>query len=178
MEWVMESDRLNYRKIKNDFVNLKPILQNIEIMYAWGHAFTDSEIHKWIDENLVRYENEGFSYFAVIEKITNQFVGVAGPLIECINDIKYIGIAYIIDKNHWGKGYGLESAKVSMDYAFSNLNAKEVIAQIRSNNLFSRKIAEKLNMKIRFEYVKHYNNEDMTHLIYCITKYEYNLLCK
>lgn len=171
MEWVMESDRLNFRKItKNDFINLKSILQDIEVMYAWEHAFTDEEVLEWIDKNLVRYENEGFSYFAVIEKLSNQFIGMAGPLIEDINGIKQIGIAYIMDKKYWGKGYGFESAKASMDYAFNNLNAEEVIAQIRSNNLSSCKIAEKLNMKIQSEYVKHYNNLDMPHLIYCRTK--------
>ena len=171
MEWVMQSDRLSYRKItKNDFVNLKTILQDIEVMYAWEHPFTEGEIHEWIDKNLVRYENEGFSYFAVIEKTTNQFVGTAGPLIEDIDGIKYIGIAYIMDKKYWGKGYGFESAKASMGYAFNNLNANVVIAQIRPDNLSSRKIAEKLNMKIQSEYVKHYNNMDIPHLIYCLTK--------
>lgn len=171
MQWVMESDRLRYRKItKNDFVNLKPILQDVEIMYAWEHAFTDDEIHEWIDKNFARYENEGFSYFAVIEKTTSQFVGTAGPLIEDINGIKYIGIAYVIDKKYWGKGYGFESAKASVDYAFNNLNAKVVIAQIRPDNLSSRKIAEKLNMKIQSEYLKHYNNTDIPHLIYHLTK--------
>lgn len=177
MEYVMKSDRLNYRKItKNDFANLKPILQDIKVMYAWEHAFTDEEIHKWIDKNLIRYENEGFSYFAVIEKTTNKFVGTAGPLIEDIDGIKYIGIGYIIDKKYWGKGYGAESAKASMDYAFNNLNSKVVIASIRPNNLSSRKIAEKLNMKIQFDYVKHYNNIDMPHLVYCLTKSGWDLL--
>ena len=171
MKWVMESERLHFRKItKDDFINLKPILQNIDVMYAWEHAFTDDEVLEWIDKNLARYRNEGFSYFAVIEKTTNQFVGTAGPLIEDIDGTKYIGIAYIIDKKYWGKGYGIESAKASIDYAFSNLNAKVVIAQIRPNNLSSRKIAEKLNMKIQSEYVKHYNNIDMPHLIYYLRK--------
>lgn len=171
MEWMMESDRLSYRKItSNDFVNLKTILQDIEVMYAWEHAFTDEEIHEWINKNLIRYGNEGFSYFAVIEKATNQFVGTAGPLIEDINGTKYIGIAYIIDKKYWGRGYGFESAKASVDYAFNNLNASVVIAQIRPNNLSSRKIAEKLNMKIQSEYVKRYNGINMPHLIYCLTK--------
>lgn len=171
MKWMMESDRLYFRKItKNDFNNLKPILQDIEVMYAWEHAFTDEEVLEWIDKNLVRYDNEGYSYFSVIEKLTNQFIGVAGPLLEDINGVKYIGIAYIIDKKYWGKGYGFESAKTSMDYAFNNLNAEEVIAQIRPNNLSSRKIAEKLNMQIQSEYLKHYNNIDMPHLIYSRTK--------
>ena len=64
----------------------------------------------------------------------------------------------------------LESAKASMDYAFNSLNAKVVIVQIRPNNLFSRKIAEKLSMKIQSEHVRHYNNINIPHLIYHLTK--------
>lgn len=144
-------------------------------MYAWEHAFTDEEIYEWINKNIVRYENEGFSYFAVLEKSTNQFIGAAGPLTEDINGIKYIGIAYIIDKKYWGKGYGYESAKTSMDYVFKNLNSETVIATIRPNNWLSRRIAEKLNMKVQFEYIKSYNNIDMPHLVYCRKRINKNL---
>lgn len=172
MCWIMQSDRLNYRKVtKNDFNNLRNILQDIEVMYAWEHAFTDDEVDKWIEKNLERYKNDGYSYFAVIEKRTNNFIGVAGPLVEIINDVKHTGIAYILDKNYWGKGYGFESAESSMNYAFNSLNVEKVIAEIRPNNLPSRKIAEKLNMKIEHEYIKHYNGVDMVHLIYsCLRK--------
>lgn len=57
-----------------------------------------------------------------------------------------------------------------MDYTFNNLNSKVVIAQIRPNNLSSRKIAEKLNMKIQSDHVNHYNNIDIPHSIYHLTK--------
>ena len=167
----MESKRLNFRKItKDDFNNLQPILQDLEVMYAWEHAFTDEEVYEWIDKNLIRYANEGYSYFAVTEKSTNDFIGVMGPLIEEINGTRHIGIAYILNKKYWGKGYGIEGAEACMNYAFSKLNADKVIAEIRPNNISSRKIAEKLNMQIESEFIKHYNNIDMPHLIYSKTK--------
>lgn len=171
MNWIIESKRLNFRKIsKSDFNSLRTILQDSEVMYAWEHAFTDEEVNEWINKNLIRYANEGYSYFAVIVKSTNDFIGVIGPLIEDINGTQHIGIAYILNKRYWGKGYALEGAEACINYAFSKLNADKVIAQIRPNNLPSRRIAEKLNMKIESEYVKHYNNIDMPHLIYSRTK--------
>lgn len=85
MQWVMDSDRLCSRKIaKGDFINLKTMLLDVQIMYTCEHTFTDEEIHEWIDKNLVSYKNERFSYFAVIEKTTNQYVGTMGLLIEYI----------------------------------------------------------------------------------------------
>ncbi|SHK88945.1 GNAT family N-acetyltransferase [Desulforamulus aeronauticus] len=171
MQWILQSERLAFRKIdRDDFKDLCTMLQDIEVMYAWEHAFTDEEVYEWIDKNLIRYENEGFSYFAAIEKATGKFVGVIGPLIEEIDGIPYTGIAYILNKNFWCKGYAVEGAKACMDYAFAKLNADKVIAQIRPNNFPSRKVAEKLGMKIESEYTKHYNGSDMLHLIYSRTK--------
>lgn len=53
-----------------------------------------------------------------------------------------------------------------MEYAFDNLNANKVIAEIRPDNLPSEKVAEKLGMRIESEFVKHYNVLDIGHLIY------------
>lgn len=168
---VLGSERLWFRKItQNDYEPIAAILQNEEVMYAWEHAFVDDEVQEWIDKNLARYAEDGFSYFAVIEKDTNAFIGMMGPLVEKINEEKQIGLAYILDKKHWGRGYAVEGAKVCMAYAFDVLKADQVIAQIRPNNHPSRRVAEKLGMKIQGEYIKHYNGMEMPHLIYSRSK--------
>lgn len=167
MEWILQSDRLGFRKItKEDFNNLCAFLQDIEVMYAWDHAFSDEEVKEWIDKNLKRYEQDGFSYFAAIEKETGKFIGVIGPMIDYIEGVSYIEIAYILDKVFWGKGYAIEGAEACMNYAFNELKAKKVIAQIRPDNLASCKVAEKIGMKIEGEFMKHYRGRDILHLIY------------
>ncbi|MGE7624159.1 GNAT family N-acetyltransferase [Viridibacillus sp. NPDC096237] len=144
--------------------------QDIEVMYAWGHAFSDGEVLEWIEKNLIRYDQDGFSYFAAIEKETGEFIGVIGPMIDTIEGISYIEIAYILDKAFWGKGYAVEGAKACLDYAFNELEADKVIAQIRPDNLASSKVAEKIGMEIEGEYMKHYRGRDILHLIYSKTK--------
>ncbi|MEK4760187.1 GNAT family N-acetyltransferase [Viridibacillus sp. FSL E2-0187] len=167
MEWILQSDRLGFRKItKEDFNNLCTFLQDIEVMYAWDHAFSDEEVKEWIDKNLKRYEQDGFSYFAAIEKETGKFIGVIGPMIDSIEGVSYIEIAYILDKVFWGKGYAIEGAEACMNYAFNELKAEKVIAQIRPDNLASCKVAEKIGMKIEGEFMKHYRGRDILHLIY------------
>lgn len=171
MHIELSSKRLLFRKITyNDFKDICRILQDIEIMYAWEHTFSDEEVYDWINENLIRYENDGFSYFAVIEKSTESFIGLMGPLIENINNKKNIGIAYIIDKRYWKRGFAVEGAKACMDYAFNALKADEVIAQIRPDNTSSRKVAQKIGMKIKGEYIRNYNGKKIRHLIYSRTK--------
>lgn len=168
---VLESDRLILRKIKDeDFKDIATILQDIDIMYAWEKAFSDEEVKIWINENLKRYDNEGFSYFLAINKKDNSIVGVIGPLIEKINDEEYIGIAYILNKSYWGMGYAYEGASACIDYVFSNLNTNKVIAQIRPNNISSIRLAQKLGMQLEGSYIKIYDNKEMKHLIYSISR--------
>lgn len=171
MDFILESKRLKFRKLcRDDFGYLCNILQDIEIMYAWEHAFTDSEVWEWIDKNLIRYCEQGYSYYAVIEKSENKFIGVMGPLVEQIDDTSYVGIGYILDKAFWKKGYALEGAKACMEYAFYELKANMVIADIRPENSSSCKVAQKLGMKVIGKHIKYYNGKQLLHYIYAKEK--------
>lgn len=166
---IYETERLSFRKIKKeDFDELCLILKDSEVMYAWEHAFTDDEVLAWIEKNLSRYGNEGYSYFAVILKETGKLIGLMGPLVEEIEGSKYTGIAYIFNKDYWHKGYALEGAKATLAYAFKVLKADYVIAEIRPENKASRRLAESLNMQIEGEFIKKYKGKEMVHLIYSI----------
>lgn len=81
---------------------------------------------------------------------------------------EYIGVAYILNKNFWGKGYAVEGVGACINYAFNVLDAKKVIAQIRPSNIRSLNVAKRLNMKLEGSYIKIYENKKMEHLIYSI----------
>ncbi|MGL5175767.1 MAG: GNAT family N-acetyltransferase [Cetobacterium sp.] len=169
-EYIVESERLKFRKIVDmDFNKIHKILKDEEIMYAWGHGFSEDETREWIEKNKIRYKNEGFSYFSVIQKNTGDFIGVMGPLIEEIGGEKNVGVAYIIDKKYWGNGYATEAVKVFIDYAFNILKVNKVIAQIRPENIKSSKVAQRVGMKLEGEFIKIYKEEEMLHYIYSIS---------
>lgn len=170
-KYRITSERLKFKEIaEDDFDSIHNILKDEEIMYAWGHGFSKKQTVEWIEKNKVRYKNEGYSYFSVFEKETKKFIGLMGPLIEDINGEKYIGVAYILDKRYWGLGYAMEGVSACIKYAFDILKANKVIAEIRPENIKSRKVAEKVGMKIEGEFIKFYNGENMLHLIYSISK--------
>lgn len=173
---MIETDRLILRKInRNDYLDIANILQDIDVMYAWEKSFSDDEVKIWIDENIKRYNNEGYSYFLAINKAEGTVVGVMGPLVEKINNKSFIGIAYILNRKSWKKGYAVEGAKACIEYAFSRLNARNVIAQIRPNNINSIHVAQRLNMKLIDKYVKLYDGKEMEHLIYSIDNENYKI---
>ena len=68
---IVQTQRLYLRKIrKNDKLAISRILQDEKVMYAWEHGFSDDEVIDWIEQNLMRYQRDGYSYWAVIEKNT------------------------------------------------------------------------------------------------------------
>ena len=112
---IMETERLVLREITAaDFTEIALMLQDSEVMYAWEKTFSEAEVWEWIDKNQQRYHNEGYSYFLVSDKVSNTVVGVAGPLIEKIENEAFIGIAYIFKRKYWGYGYAVEAAKACL----------------------------------------------------------------
>lgn len=167
---ILETNRLYLRQIQLDDYNaICAILQDIRVMYAWEHAFSDEEVSAWMNEAMMRYDRDGYSYWAVIEKDTNQLIGVTGLIAEQADNEKYVGIGYLYRQSSWKKGYAFEGASACVDYAFQTLHIDEVTAQIRPNNLSSCKVAEKLGMKIKKEFVKIYRGKEMKHFLYSRT---------
>ena len=166
-EYVIETNRLFLRKIvKDDYSNICKILQNPIVMYAWEHGFSDEEVIEWIDKNLRRYEQDGFSYWAVIKKETNELIGFSGILKEKVEDKEYIGIGYIFDNCFWEKGFAFEASSACIGYAKEKLNLEKITAQIRPNNFLSIKLAEKLGMVPQKKFIKIYKGKEMLHILY------------
>ena len=164
---ILETPRLLLREMQTeDYSQISEILQDIDVMYAWEHAFSDDEVSDWINKNILRYDADGYSYWAVIEKSSNDIIGLCGLISERAEEEKYVGIGYIFSKKYWGMGYAIESAGACVDYAFNVLKLNEITAQIRPENTSSRKVAEKLGMKVKKQFVKNYMGKDMPHLLY------------
>ena len=171
---VIETERLVLRELTEaDFDAAREILGDARVMYAWEHGFSDAETRAWIAENIARYRRDGFSYLAAVERGSGALAGFIGPLVETVDGVRRTGVAYILGKNFWGRGYASEGAAACVDYAFDQLGAAEVIAEIRPENSASRRVAERLGMTARESFVKIYKGKEMPHLIYVITKEEW-----
>lgn len=171
MDWVLESRRLGFRLLRaEDFELVRPILQDAEVMYAWEHAFSDDEVREWIGNNLARYAAGEPSYMAAVEKSSGRLAGLIGPLIETIDGARHMGVAYILAREFWGRGLAAEGAGACVAYAFERLGARRVIAEIRPENLPSRRVAERLGMTVEGSFVKRYRGKDMPHLLYSLTR--------
>lgn len=168
---ILETQRLCMREMKqSDYAALCKMLQDEEVMYAYEHAFDDTEVQAWLDNQLKRYSNCGFGLWAVIWKETDEMIGQCGLTMQDCNNKQVLEIGYLFQKAFWHNGYACEAAIACKEYAFKILNADEVFSIIRDTNIASQNVAMRNGMNANDKIVKHYYGVDMPHLVYSIKR--------
>ena len=89
----------------------------------------------------------GFAMFSVFEKSTGLWIGRLGPWQPEAWPGPEIG--WTILRDRWGRGYAVEGAAASMDWAFDHLGWTEAIHSIAPANLASQRVAQKLGSRNR-----------------------------
>ncbi|RAX57314.1 GMP synthase (glutamine-hydrolyzing) [Helicobacter monodelphidis] len=175
---ILQTKRTILREFRqSDFAELKQILSDESVMYAWGHSFSDDEVQKWLEQQFVRYERDGIGTWAMIETQSGKLIGTCGLnyteiSLEGVQKRRVVEIGYILRRSHWGKGYALECAEMCRDYAFANLGLSEVYCLIKDDNFASMKVARKLGMRLVGENIKNYKGEDLRHYLFYVKNAE------
>lgn len=172
---ILETPRLILRKMtQDDFAELCKILQDEAVMYAYEHAFSDTEVQSWLDNQIKRYSERGFGLLAVVLKSDGQMIGQCGLTMQnitscdSIHEKNVIEIGYLLQKSYWHNGYATEAARGCKAYAFEELNVGEVYSTVRDTNFASQNVAIRNGMTKVGEFVKHYYNLHMPHYIYMV----------
>lgn len=167
--FFLQTQRLSLQQLQpSDHSAVAQILQDSRVMYAWEHTFSAAEVAAWLEENLRRYARDGYSFWAVRQLDDPQLVGVCGLLNEQVEEETYLGLGYLFHYDFWHRGLALEAAAACRDYAFAELQASLLTAQIRPENQPSRSLAEKLGMQPRRQFDRIYRGKTMPHLLYAL----------
>lgn len=168
---ILETNRLYLRKMtQEDFPSLCEILQDVEVMYAYEHAFSDDEVQEWLDKQIERYKQDGSGLWAVILKETDKMIGQCGLTLQDYRGKQVWEIGYLFQKAFWHQGYATEAAIACREYAFREHLSAEIFSIIRDNNIASQKVALRNGMEIRDSFTKHYHNIDMPHLVFSVRR--------
>jgi len=164
---TIETSRLLIRPMEtSDYDDLRVIMEDQDVMRAYEGPFSDEEVQAWLQQQQLRYRQDGFGLDAVILKKTGRLIGQCGLTIQRWNDREGIEVGYMFDKNYWHHGYATEAARACKDYAFIVLGAPEVYSIIRDTNTASHRVAERNGMVVVDRFVKHYRGVDMPHLVF------------
>ena len=85
---------------------------------------------------------QGFSMFSVIEKSSGRCLGRLGPWRP--EGWPGTEVGWGLVRAAWGKGYAVEGATATIDWAFDHLGWTEVIHTIAPDNVASIRLAERL----------------------------------
>lgn len=143
---VNEKDILLRPVRKSDLEYLLKWMNDLEVNQYLNNHFPITEITeaKWIEELSTTRRNTDIVFVIEVEQ---KPIGICGlHRINLIDQNAGMGMA-IGEKEYWEKGYGTESLKLLVDFAFRNLNLNSLSTGAIDFNERSIKMQEKVGFR-------------------------------
>lgn len=139
-----EGIKPNTLSVKGSKVGLGPWLD--EYFDSWVQALQDPEVSLYGDgtflmgtreeeaEMFRQGKKEGGANFAIFALPEVKLIGLSGLFhVNQLRQTCHFGIT-IFDKDYWGKGYGTEVVKLTVDFGFRFLNMHSILLDTSSFN--------------------------------------------
>ena len=144
-----ETDRLFFRKLqRKDFKAWLGFHQDRRTSRFWNGLPDAPQVACEQDfaRTFYRYQNNLGGKQAVILKGSSKLIGLCGLLVQKVEGVQEIEIAYSLLPDYWGKGYASEAAEMCSKYGFEHLGVTSLISIIQVDNVPSQKVALRLGM--------------------------------
>ena len=145
-----ETPRLILRPFQpNDAEAMQAVLGDAAVMeFSVTGAMNLEKIRSWIDGQLARGEKYGYTQNAVIEKSSNQLIGLCGLCVfENLDGQHEDEIGYRFARAWWGKGLATEAAIATRDFGFGQIGLNRLISIIEPKNIRSIRVAQRVGMQ-------------------------------
>ncbi len=144
-EILTETERLKIVSIGIDDTDLLfQLTSNADVMKFFPKILNHLETTEMVCKIMEHYKKYGHSFWKLLSKKDEQFIGITGLLHQDIEDQEETEISYRIIREHWNNGYATEAAKACREYAQSALGKKRLISLILPENIASIRVAQKL----------------------------------
>lgn len=164
---ILETDRTIIREFTIEDTNQAiEFYSDVDVMRFVGNGkgFSLEETEEFIIKMVDRYEEHGFSFWAVVSKRCNKLIGHCGLMLNRTTGIVEIG--YTIAKQYWRQGYALETSRAVLSYGFNTLNLNEIVAFTKKINTPSQGMMKRLGMK----FWKNYSKNEIEYIAFKINK--------
>lgn len=148
--YLFTSQRLGFRTWRSDDVDaMAAINADPEVMRYFPAIQDRQQTASFIARMQAMQENRGYCYFALETLEDNTFIGFTGLMWQDNNNElpPCTDIGWRLATRAWGKGYATEAAIRCLEYAYKDLNLKEVIATAPRVNQPSINVMQKAGME-------------------------------
>jgi len=155
-----ETERLSIRNIEEkDFDSWLKFFSDPSSFTHWICELEKPEIEcqNWYKKQFDRYANDLGGMNAMVEKKTGTLIGHAGLLVQQVDQITELEVAYSLLPGFRNQGYATEAAKKCKDFAFQNSFSLSLISIISLTNIPSANVARKNGMKVEKQTLYHGN---------------------
>jgi [ribosomal protein S5]-alanine N-acetyltransferase len=167
---ILETSRLILRPFQEDDIGcLAELMANHDFMrFSLGPYTRDKT--QTVLEKFLSWNQAGLpSQFVVILRRNTELIGYCGFLHWQIDGTDEVEIGYRLHPDYWNRGLATEAARAVRDHAFRDLRLPRVISLIHPDNIASRRVAEKIGMRIEKQTIF----RGIPHLVFVITPAEW-----
>ncbi len=146
---VLETERLVLRHlVSSDLDALFAVWGDAGTMLYYPRPYTRAEVEELIERRRWRYREEGHGLWGGVLKGSGEVIGDCGLVEQEVEGRNEIEVGYHFRRDSWGHGYATEAARAALEYGFRELRPERIIALVRPVNVPSRRVAERLGMKV------------------------------
>jgi ribosomal-protein-alanine N-acetyltransferase len=121
------------------------ILQEPEILkYFPPTSFTLEKTQRYIDHQLMHWQERGYGHWAVTLKEDGRIVGWNG--LEYLPETDENEVAYLLSHQVWGLGYATQAAQIAVNYGLETVRLQEIIGLVHPENIGSIRVLEKCGL--------------------------------
>ena len=163
---VLETRRLILREMTmEDHAPLLAVLSDPLAMKYYPRPFDGPMVEQWIRWGLSGYKERGFGLWAMVHREEDRVIGDCGLTIQLVDGIEEIEIGYHLLRSHWGRGYATEAASACRDWVFDVLDRDRVISWMGPENAPSRRVAERVGMKLEKQTKNRYGKDAVVYSV-------------
>lgn len=147
--YIIKTERLGLRNWQTkDIVPAKTMNSDNTVMEFFPSIWSQKQTEDFIQRMRKHFRKHEFCYFAVDELETGKFIGFIGLMHQTYITpfTPFIDVGWRLVPEAWGQGFATEGAKACLNFAFAELNLKEVYAIAPELNKKSKRVMEKLGM--------------------------------
>ena len=113
---------------------------------------------------IASYAKNGFGLYLVVLKDTNESIGMCGLIKR--DGLEDVDIGYAFLPRYWSKGYAVESARATKEYAKDVIGLKRLVAITDPANEGSIRVLERIGL--RFERMVKLSDDDIELKLFAI----------